>query len=379
MKFILPYHLGCGNRGCEGICRGISNIFNPLPEDLILYNMTYSEFLADKELGLGEFGDLRYKGSSMFECGRVLFKAIRKTGIKQPYNYFIAEHYLKDAKPGDVFLMTGGDIYCYNNGYILPNLLAKKARAKGITAVAYCASFEKKYLTPDVIKGLENYDLILTRETISADTLNELGIKNQLVPDPAFTLEPIPVKLPAFFSDKPVVGLNFSPYTNSSNVFSENIINLCKYCEEKGMNVCLIPHVFWKGQDDREAMKAILNKLGNNVHYLDCTQLSYLQIRYIISKCKYFIGGRTHSVISAYSTRVPCIALGYSVKSRGIAHDLGMPDYTVVDSKNLKSENDLLNAFIRLTEEEQIVINAYSNLDEYIKKSYEARNILDYC
>ena len=377
MKFILPYHLGCGNRGCEGICRGISNIFNIMPKDLILYNMTYSEYLDDKRLGMEEIGDLRYKGSSLFECFRIGFKVLRKLGWSQPYLNFIADHYLKDAQPGDFFLMTGGDIYCYENGYVLPNLLAKKAKAKGIKAVAYCASFEKKFLTPNVIKGLENYDIILTRETISAKTLNELGIKSQLVPDPAFTLEPISVELPEFFSKRPVVGLNFSPYTNSSNVFAENIKNLCKYCEEKDMDLCLIPHVFWKGQDDREAMQAILPELGKNVHYLDCTQYSYLQIRYIISKCRYFIGGRTHSVVSAYSTRVPCIALGYSVKSRGIAHDLGMPDYTVVDSKNLNSENDLLNAFVRLTEEEQEIINAYSNLGEYIKKCYDARQILD--
>ncbi len=377
MKYILPYHLGCGNRGCEGICRGISNIFNPRPTELILYNMTYSEFLDDKKLGLDEMGNLQYKGSIAFECGRTAVKALRKVGFGKPYNDYIANHYLEKGKPGDIFLMTGGDIYCYENGYVLPNLLAKKAKAKGVKAVAYCASFEKKYLTANVVEGLENYDVILTRETISAETLNDLGIKNILVPDPAFTLEPLPVELPAFFYERPVVGLNFSPYTNSSEFFSKNVINLCKYCEEKGMDVCLIPHVFWKGQDDREAIKTILPMLGNNVHYLDCTQYSYLQIRYIISKCKYFIGGRTHSVISAYSTKVPCIALGYSVKSRGIAHDLGMPEYTVVDSKNLNGEMDLLDAFVRLTEEEHMIIAAYSHLDEYIEKCYEARKILD--
>ncbi len=377
MKFILPYHLGCGNRGCEGICRGISKIFNPVPRDLILYNMTYSEFLDDKKLGIGEIGELRYKGSKLFECFRIGFKVLRKLGWSQPYLNFISDHYLKDAQNGDIFLMTGGDIYCYENGYVLPNLLAKKAKAKGIKTVAYCASFEKRFLTPKVVMGLKNYDIILTRETISAASLNELGIRNRLVPDPAFTLEPVPVELPVFFSKRPVVGLNFSPYTNSSNLFTENVINLCRYCQENGMDVCLIPHVFWREQDDRETMKAILPKLGNNVHYLDCTQYSYLQIRYIISKCKYFIGGRTHSVISAYSTRVPCIALGYSVKSKGIAQDIGMPDYTVVDSKNLRSENDLLDAFIHLIGDEEVIINAYSRLNEYINRCYEARKIFD--
>ena len=303
--------MGCGNRGCEGICRGISQILELDPHDLILYNMTEQEFQGDKKLGIDKIGELRYKGSSSFELMRVAYKALRKLGASKPYLNFISNHYMEDLKPGDVFLMTGGDIYCYENGYVLPNILAQKAKEKGVKAVIYCASFEKKFLTERVIAGLGNYDVILTRESISSRTLSELGIKNTLVPDPAFILKPISVDLPNYFSEKPVVGLNFSPYTDSSELFADSIINLCEYCEDKGMDVCLIPHVFWTGQDDREAINALLPRLGKNVHYFDTTNLNYLQIRYVISKCKYFVGGRTHSVVSAYSTKVPCIALGY--------------------------------------------------------------------
>ena len=42
----------------------------------------------------------------------------------------------------------------------------------------------------------------------------------------------------------------------------------------------------------------------------------------MISQCRFFIGSRTHSVIAAYSSGVPTLALGYSIKSKGIAQDI---------------------------------------------------------
>lgn len=119
-----------------------------------------------------------------------------------------------------------------------------------------------------------------------------------------------------------------------------------------------------------------IKKYGDRVHILDSEKMSYLQIRYAISKCKYFIGGRTHSVISAYSTRVPCIALGYSVKARGIACDIGMPDYTVVDSKHLKGEMDILNALLKIEENYEQIIQVYKGMDDYIRKQTGLKELI---
>ena len=43
-------------------------------------------------------------------------------------------------------------------------------------------------------------------------------------------------------------------------------------------------------------------------------------IKGYISRCELFIGARTHATIAAYSTGVPTLVLGYSVKARGIAY-----------------------------------------------------------
>ena len=115
-------------------------------------------------------------------------------------------------------------------------------------------------------------------------------------------------------------------------------------------------------------MKKFVDEFGNKIHILNTDQMSYLQIRYAISKCEYFIGGRTHSVISAYSTRVPCLALGYSVKAVGIAKDLGMPDYTVINSRKLINSHQLIDSFEKLEKNRELIMNIYNDLPNYISR-----------
>lgn len=50
--------------------------------------------------------------------------------------------------------------------------------------------------------------------------------------------------------------------------------------------------------------------------------LTAAQYKSIISRCDMFIGARTHATIAAYSTCVPTLVIGYSVKSKGIAKDI---------------------------------------------------------
>ena len=79
-----------------------------------------------------------------------------------------------------------------------------------------------------------------------------------------------------------------------------------------------------------------------------------------------FIGGRTHAVISAYSMCVPTIALGYSIKSIGIAHDLGLPEWSVVDSKHCKRDA-LLDSFKLLVQNREnikIILENYMHMFE---------------
>ena len=376
MKVLLPYHLGAGNRGCEGIARGISSILDLKHTQLLLFDISEDDYQLDTYLGLNEIGELICtKQNKKVEVFRLICRLFQKIGISFFYNQLMSSYYVNKANLDDLIFITGGDIYCYKGGAKLPNLIVKKAKRKGVKTVLFGASVEEKLLNERIINGLKNYDLIITRETISFDTLTILGLKNYLYPDPAFFLNAEPCFLPDFFQKK-VVGINFSPFTDTSNLFNQNICNLIDYILETGREVCLIPHVFWKGQDDRDSINYIANKYQKHVHVIDSENMSYLQIRYLISKCTFFIGGRTHSVISAYSTHVPCLALGYSIKSKGIAKDIGLPDYSVIDSNHLKSDKDVLEAFIQLEHGADEIIQIYNDMDRYISRLNDLKNFL---
>ena len=80
------------------------------------------------------------------------------------------------------------------------------------------------------------------------------------------------------------------------------------------------------------------------------------ELKWVISKCRYFIGARTHAVIAAYSTGVPAIALGYSIKSKGIARDLfGSDAHFVLHYSQMASSNCLIKNWYWLTEHEDVI------------------------
>ena len=65
-----------------------------------------------------------------------------------------------------------------------------------------------------------------------------------------------------------------------------------------------------------------------------------------ISRCRFFIGARTHATIAAYSTNVPTLVIGYSVKAKGIAKDIfGTYENYVLPVQSLSNKDDLINAF----------------------------------
>lgn len=205
-----------------------------------------------------------------------------------------------------------------------------------------------------------------------------------LAPDPAFILEPEECPLPeCFCKNKKVIGLNLSNYvvgaydlesTDFGKVVKEAIDYLIK---QSDCLILLIPHVFWRGQDDRRISESVYEayKDTGRVSILESTKLNYCQIRYVISQCYMFIGGRTHSVISAYSTCVPTIAIGYSIKSVGIAQDLQLPKEMVVDSKKIDSNQDLLSSIkFVLANYQKLRTHLENIIPEYVAKVYNIKN-----
>ena len=86
-----------------------------------------------------------------------------------------------------------------------------------------------------------------------------------------------------------------------------------------------------------------------------------------------FVGARTHATIAAYSSLVPTLVVGYSVKARGIARDLfGTEENYVVPVQSLQDKEDLVNSFRWLLSREREIRNHL----EAVMPSYQEKAFL---
>lgn len=153
-------------------------------------------------------------------------------------------------------------------------------------------------------------------------------------------------------AEKGVVGLNFSPLISrmNSGVNDETFIAqlsslVCYIVDTCHMGVLLVPHVMQSMNDDHVFLSTLLAGIGRpaDVRLLPA-DLSAAQTKYAISKCRMFIGARTHATIAAMSSLVPTITIGYSIKGEGIPLDVYGRQGFAIESRNM-TVNDLVASF----------------------------------
>lgn len=382
MKVFLPIHLDSGNRGCEAITRATAEMLGLPSEDFIALSR---DVQLDTRLQLDKIATLvpekkfplirRFQRKFLYMFSTDKWKAMELT-CQHSYIPF-----LNQMSQEDVMVSTGGDMMCYEDNQVI--YTNNWAHARGIKTVLWGCSIGENNLTPKKKETLCNFSLIYARESLTADMLKKQGISNVVTfPDPAFVLKPEQCELPSVFAGE-VVGLNFSNYIvgsdNLDTKFGAEVVELIQYIlSETKLNILLIPHVFWRGQDDRLIANVILQHFNSNhrIQVLDSDRLNYCQLRYVISRCRFFVGARTHAAISAYSTCVPTLALGYSIKSKGIAKDLGLSEKLILDSKSFQ-KGDLLKSFVYMQNtEEQIKAHLNSIMPEYINRLGGVKNLI---
>ena len=181
-----------------------------------------------------------------------------------------------------------------------------------------------------------------------------------------------------------MVGINLSPMImekeSLTGMAMENYQKLIEYILEKtDMGVALIPHVVWDFSDDRIPLRELYRKYQRTGRVVMIEDHNCMELKGIISRCRFFIGARTHATIAAYSTGVPTLVVGYSVKARGIARDLfGTEEGYVLPVQQLKESDELTRAFIKLYEKrESIQTHLKTILPAYIARADGARRALE--
>ena len=145
------------------------------------------------------------------------------------------------------------------------------------------------------------------------------------------------------------------------------------------MKIALIPHVVWDDNDDREPLSKLYERFKNTNRVVIIDDCNCIELKGYISRCRLFIGARTHATIAAYSTCVPTLVVGYSVKAKGIAKDIfGTYENYVIPVQSLENSDDLINAFKWIYKNEDTIkehLNKF--MPDYKKKGLEAKKEIE--
>ena len=346
-KIIIYGHGGAYNHGAEAITKcTISYLRKKYPGIPVWLSTHFRE--QDEEFGIPADRflerDMKY----------VLLDKALPDGKKGIYDKEIYRETL-DAIDGDTLLYSvGGDNYCYGNWHRW-KAIHDAALENGARDVLWCCSIDKDVLTDGLVSHLKTFDRIAAREGITLRLLKERGVGNvEYRRDIAFELQPEKTGLPEHFLPHGSVALNLSPLILRREIRPGIVLENCRrltdyILSETDMSILLIPHVRMPMDDDR----AVLSLLYEEYRHTDRValpgqHLSAAQCKYLISLCRYGVFARTHASIAAYSAGVPCIVIGYSVKSAGIAEDLGMGDY-LLPVERIDKEGMLLERFLELS------------------------------
>lgn len=369
---ILYAHGGSMNHGCEAIVRSLTKLLNLGNDDLLLSNH------PDEDMYYG-INNLLTVEKSQEKVDTGLFYQICSKLHKDKDLFYYKKLYRRIfnvVKEKEIALSIGGDNYCYSGMMTEMTAMRQNFEKKGIDSVLIGCSIDTTRLSKFILEDLKKYKLIWVRESLTYKSLASLGFKNvKLIPDPAFALERKDLPLPDGFKVGNTVGINVSPmiigYEKNKGTTLENYIHLILHIiDTTDLQIALIPHVVWPHNDDRIPLTVLYNKFKDTGRVCMIEDYNAEELKGYIARCRFMVAARTHASIAAYSTQVPTLVVGYSIKARGIAKDIfGTEENYVVPVQSLKEKTDLTNAFSWiLNHEEEIKLHFSSIMPDYKKR-----------
>ncbi len=373
-------HGGSGNHGCEAIVRATNSL---LGKDLVLFSDNPKEdFLYSlDEVCVVQDSQQKIKKLSFHYLFAWLLYHITKDN--EAFDKIVFRKFFRLSSKSGLAFSIGGDNYCYGGPDRL-YFLDRELRKRRVKTILWGCSIEPDSIDTDMLKDLLGFSHIFARESITYSALKSAGLANiSLIPDPAFCLSSIALPLPHDFIDGNTVGINVSPMVirreKISGIVMNNFSRLIDFIiTHTQMNVALIPHVVWAHNDDREPLSILFDKYKDSHRVVFIEDCKAEELKGFISRCRFMIASRTHASIAAYSSKVPTIVMGYSVKARGIARDIfKSEDGFVLPVQNLVSRIDLTESFINLMKHED-EIRAVFNLviPKYLERLSEVKSII---
>lgn len=391
-KILIVINAAKYNMGSNMLLRGIAEIVKELDTDFIAIS---SADISEKETldipFVNKYIPRSYKWTKNYFV-RKIFAIINKLFgqihiIEKIKNYSL----YKKFKNFDLIILVAADNYDYTKGKnSLDEMIVYVSKLNNRPKIIlYDFSIDKGKITKYLESSIKKVDCLTARDSLSFENLNflkETENKLFLTADPAFIVKSEKVEIRNIDFNRNFVGLNISSlilgnekkerYNNVLNSYYNLIEQILSY---KDLDILLIPHVM--KQQDLKGLKILYEKYKNTerVFLINNEDLTGPQLKYIISKCRFFIGARTHATIAAYSSCVPTLVLGYSIKSLGIARDLfGTYENYVVKLNDIsKNKNLLAESFRWIYEnEENIRKHLVSIMPKYIENASSVGKII---
>ena len=350
MRVLLYDHSGCLNHGCEALVRTtVNTIERAFPGS----EYGLCSYAPEEDAILSDITSLKIQGVRARSLS-LPEKYINAFYVKllHSYDYYYKAAYsdaVDFAEGFDLCLIIGGDTFCYGNNELCRSITAQlKKRGKKI--VLWGCSIGEEDLSEEKLRTLRSLDAVFARESLTKQLLESKGIENvYLFPDPAFTLPINATSLPLPENNR-ILGINLSPLVaKRTQGFGKASAEFLCYIEHHTDFVpLLVPHVMVEGNNDHEFLSAVAKAARTDKTILLPPDLGASDYKGYISKCEMFIGARTHSIIGAYSSRVPAFAIGYSVKAKGIAKDLFGEELCVKGVDKITCGADMIKCFEEL-------------------------------
>ena len=261
---------------------------------------------------------------------------------------------------------------------LLPLWIADRFGVPVVAAPQSYGPFPTRFQKAAVRRVLARSRVISAREDISVGLLQELGVPAELIRrdvDSAFAFtcrsERAWRKELGITEDETVALFTARQYLapEPQATYEQALAQAIGELARDGVRVVMAPQVTcaYKSDDDRIVQRRIVALADHpSVISIEDDSLSHHDVMALYSAANYMVGARFHSVIFSLLAHVPCIAISYERKGRGIMRDLDLERW-VIDMSDVTGEN--LTALIeRLRAAED-----YPGLLDRIIPDYRAR------
>lgn len=381
-KIFLYNHGGSGNHGCEALVRTAALVIKETAEEIgqsISLELQSEVPEEDEQYGIGKSIGIDQLTPALCPVRKADLQYLHAYwDLKVRHDYISMDvlpylETIKNTQEGALGISIGGDNYCYS---YYPKFIRmhQKIAKKCPTVLLGCSLEPELFNDRSMLEDLRSYRLISARESVTFAMLQNAGMTNIIyAPDSAFLLEPEYMPLPTGFQEGNTIGINLSPLVvrreATAGTVMDNYRELIRFIlEQTDCSIALIPHVVQNGNDDRTVLQKFYREFENTGRIIMIPDCDCRKLKGYIARCRFLIASRTHASIAAYSSGVPTLVMGYSVKASGLARDLfGSEESYVIPVSELNNTEQLKKSFIQLFDKEAEIRNSLkTRLPQYL-------------